>query len=83
MDHDAEPTTPSTERPSGLPDPYTFCNCGRAGCPSIATDLEGNLVISEDMHHLIAVSGERSGIVFSPEDARKLFTWLNEHGYGS
>ena len=83
MDHDADPTVPSTERPSGLPDPYTFCNCGRAGCPSIATDPDGNLVISEDLERMTEPSAGRSGVVFQPEQARELFSWLKQHGFGS
>lgn len=81
MDHDAEPTTPSTERPAGLPDPYTFCSCGRTGCPGISTDSEGNVVVNEDAVAFIDVGEDRRGIVFKPDQARELKIWLEQHGF--
>ncbi len=83
MDHDADPTVPATERPAPLSDPYTFCNCGRAGCPAISTDSSGNVVIDEELKDLVDRGETRSGIVFQPAQARELFVWLRDHGHGS
>lgn len=85
MDHEPEPTVPSTERPVASPllaDPYSFCgSCGRKNCPEIRTDAAGSVVISEERESMIDRITERPGIVFTVEQARELKNWLQAHGF--
>lgn len=80
---DLEPTMPSSERPMGPQDPYSFCGCGKKNCPSIrsSADGSGSVIIDDDVADIVGFSTGRPGIVFTREQASKLLSWLRDSGY--
>ncbi len=79
---DLEPELPPVERPERLPDPFSFCNCGKKGCPGIRTVNGGaDVAIDEAALDMVGLATERPAIVFTREQATELRRWLEQHGY--
>jgi hypothetical protein len=62
-----------------FPEPYTFCKCGKRGCPTLRQTAEG-VVLEAPLAEIVATEGS-AGVLFDPEQARELREKLQELGY--
>lgn len=61
------------------PETYTFCNCGKRGCPSLRV-VDDGVVIQAPFAEIVTTE-TNSGICFSPEQARELRERLEKLGF--
>lgn len=68
---------PAMDQPEDdFPSPYTFCNCGKKGCPT-ASDTPDGVLLEAPSAELVATDGG-VGVPFTHEQARDLLKYLKK-----
>jgi hypothetical protein len=62
-----------------FPEPYTFCNCGKKGCPSLRHTTEG--IVIEAPNAEVVSTDDSKGVPFTREQAVELRELLQSRGF--
>lgn len=68
-----DPTNPE------FPEPYTFCKCGKTGCPSLQQTSDGVVIQAPDAE--LVTSAGKTGVPFTREQATELRELLQKLGF--